>query len=499
MSDRAGLTSVRTKVFYGLGSIAFGVKDNGFQTFVLLFYSQVIGMPAYLVGLAVGLANICDAFVDPLIGQISDNWHSRWGRRHPFMYAAALPVSVSYLLLWNPPHWSDNALFFYLFAVSIVIRTFISCYEVPSAALVAELTDDYDQRTTFLSYRFLFGWAGGLGMAIMAYRYLLRPDAAHPVGQLNPAGYANYGLVAGLVMFTVIIVSSLGTHRFIPEFHVPPQRRIGFLTLLKEMFATLSHRSFLMLSLALIFVAMATGVVFALTQYFYTFIYLFSAKQISNIQLSGILSAALAFSIAAPISRRFGKKWPAVSLFATGMILGSGPLILWLMGLFPVSPSPVTLPGVIAATIVAITLTTASSILFTSMLTDVVEDSELRTGRRSEGVFFAASSFIQKSVSGLGMFLSGIVLWLAEFPQHATPGKIAHASLVRLALIELVTVLALYSIALVCVSFYRISRKDHEENLRRLAAEQALAQTPIGDEAVVHAAPDDGAAPRPAQ
>ena len=488
MSDRAGLTSVRTKVFYGLGSIAFGVKDNGFQTFVLLFYSQVVGVPAYLVGLAIVLANVCDAFVDPLIGQISDNWHSRWGRRHPFMYAAALPVALSYLLLWNPPHWSNHALFFYLFTVSIVIRTFISFYEIPSAALVAELTDDYDQRTSFLSLRFLFGWAGGLGMAIMAYRYLLRPDATHPVGQLNPAGYANYGLVAAIVMFTVIIVSSLGTHRFIPQFHVPPRRRIGVIATVKEMFATLSHRSFLMLTLALVFVAMATGLVFALTQYIYTYIWLFSAHQISNIQISGVLSAVVAFLIAPPISRRFGKKWPAVSLFAVGMLLGSAPLILWLMGLFPVSPAPITLPGIIAATIFSITLTTASSILFTSMLTDVVEDSELRTGRRSEGIFFSASSFVQKSVSGLGMFMSTIVLSLAEFPQPAVPGKVPHATLVHFSLIQLTAVLVLYTIALVFVCFYRISREDHEENLRRLAAEQALITTPIGDEeAVVHA------------
>jgi Na+/melibiose symporter-like transporter len=261
------------------------------------------------------------------------------------------------------------------------------------------------------------------------------------------------------------------------------------------MFATFAHSSFLMLMLAGIFIAMATGIVFALTQYFYTYIYLFSAREISNVQLSGIFSAALAFLIALPISRRYGKKWPAVALFATGLVLGSVPLFLWLLGLFPVSPSPITLPGVIAATIAAITLTTASSILLTSMLTDVVEDSEIRTGRRSEGAFFAASSFVQKSVSGLGLFLSGLVLWIADFPQHAMPGKVPHTALVRLSLIELSWVILLYGVALVCVAFYRITRADHAENLRRIAAEQALIQTPIGaEEAVVHAAPDSNAA-----
>ena len=136
MANKRVRTSLSTKLIYGFGSVAFGIKDNGFQTFFLLFYSQVIGLAPLLVGLAVGLANVCDAFLDPLIGQISDNWRSAWGRRHPFMYLAALPVSITYLLLWNPPHWSEHALFFYLFIVSIVIRTFISFYEIPSAALV---------------------------------------------------------------------------------------------------------------------------------------------------------------------------------------------------------------------------------------------------------------------------------------------------------------------------------------------------------------------------
>src|SRR5579863_3366064 len=109
-SDGVPTLSRRTKLFYGLGTVAFGVKDNGFSYLLLPFYNQVVGLPPYLVGLAILVAMIFDALMDPIIGQVSDHWRSRWGRRHPFMYAAALPVAVSYLLLWNPPHWSQGAL-----------------------------------------------------------------------------------------------------------------------------------------------------------------------------------------------------------------------------------------------------------------------------------------------------------------------------------------------------------------------------------------------------
>ncbi len=90
------------KIAYGFGSVAFGIKGNGFDYFILLFYSQVMGVDAYLVSLALLIALLADAFSDPLIGYFSDNTHHKWGRRHPFMYAAAIPVAVSYFFIWNP-------------------------------------------------------------------------------------------------------------------------------------------------------------------------------------------------------------------------------------------------------------------------------------------------------------------------------------------------------------------------------------------------------------
>ena len=107
------------------------------------------------------------------------------------MYASALPVAVSYLLLWNPPHWSATAPFRLSASWS---RS--SCapssrfYEIPSSALVPELTEDYDQRTSFMSFRLFFAWYGGLTMYVLAFIVFLTPDATHKVGQLNEAATA---------------------------------------------------------------------------------------------------------------------------------------------------------------------------------------------------------------------------------------------------------------------------------------------------------------------
>ena len=204
-AQKQGRLSVPTKFFYGFGSVAFGVKDQGFSYLLLIFYNQVVGLPSATVGLAIMIALIIDSFLDPIMGQVSDNWRSRWGRRHPFMYAAALPVALSYLLLWNPPQgWSHDALFVYLIVVAVIIRSFITMYEIPSAALAAELTTDYDERTKVMSYRYFFAWWGGLTMTLLALKVFLTPDAEHPVGQLNPAGYVTYGYVAAAVIFAAL-------------------------------------------------------------------------------------------------------------------------------------------------------------------------------------------------------------------------------------------------------------------------------------------------------
>ena len=106
--------------------MAYGIKDNGFAYFLLLFYGSVVGLEPALAGTALLIALIFDAFSDPIVGYWSDNTHSRWGRRHPFMYAAAIPVALCYSLLWQPPDWDDGALFLYLVILAVLIRTLIT-------------------------------------------------------------------------------------------------------------------------------------------------------------------------------------------------------------------------------------------------------------------------------------------------------------------------------------------------------------------------------------
>jgi Na+/melibiose symporter-like transporter len=386
------------------------------------------------------------------------------------MYAAALPTAVSYLALWNPPQWSSEHLFFYLAGMAIVVRTFIAFYEVPSAALAAELTSDYDERTILLSYRYFFGWIGGLTIYIIALRFLLTPDRGHPVGQLNPAGYAHYGLLAAAMMFSAIIMSALGTHRHIPQFRIPPKRRWQLGVMAREMVATCSHRSFLSLIFAGLATSMAAGLAASMNIYFNTYFWEFSASQISVFATGVFGSALIALLITPRLSRRFGKRNSAIVLIVLSVGIGVAPLLLRLAGLMPPNHSPALMVIIFFQAIISIALGIAASTLVSAMIADVVEDSELKTGRRSEGLFFAVNSLIAKAVSGIGIFAASLILALIHFPSGAKPGLVSPDVIRNLALVYVPIIVGLHGAALVMMTGYRITRESHRITLEQLAA-----------------------------
>jgi glycoside/pentoside/hexuronide:cation symporter, GPH family len=463
--------SLRTRLAYGVGAVAFGVKDNGFSFFLLLYYNQVLGLPQASVGLAIMLALILDAFSDPVVGYLSDHTRSRWGRRHPFMYAAALPVAVSYYFLWSPPAGlAGRELLAYLIVMSVLVRTLITVYEIPSSALAAELTDHYDERTTILGFRYFFGWWGGLGMAILAYAVFLQPDATHPVGVLNPDGYRGYAAAASAIMLAAILVSAVGTHGHIPHLRrAPAHRPHGVRATAAELRETLANRSFLMLFGAAMFGSMAAGLMAALNIYFNTYFWELTSDQISVLVLGNFVSATVALGLAALLTRRIGKRRAALLSAGTALVLGPAPVALRLLGAFPANGSPALVPTLFVANVALVTLFITASIVVASMVADVVEDSEVVTGRRSEGVFFAANSFVQKAVSGIGIFSSTLLLTAIGFPRDAKPGEVDPAVVRNLGLVFVPVLVVLYTVMMTFLGAYRIDRGRHEDNLRRLS------------------------------
>ncbi|WP_084398854.1 MFS transporter [Henriciella aquimarina] len=455
-----------TRIAFGVGGAAEGIKNNGFDYFLLFFYSQILGVPAHLVGLVLILALIVDAVSDPVVGYWSDNLRTPFGRRHPFMYGALIPVAVAYFLTWNPPDGlAGSALFPWLLAMTILVRLGFTFYEVPSTALAAELTQDYDARTSLMSFRYFFAWFGGLSVQILLLWFLLQDDFT------NLAGWNTYGLMAAGLIFLAVLICAGGTHRHIPHLKAPPApRNLTITKIFGEIVETVSNRSFRALFLATLFGLIATGISATLNQYINSIFWGFSPKQIAGLTMGVYLSAVLALIVAPMAGRLFGKKRGAIGIGLLAFTLAPAPVILRLFGLLPPNGTELLYIIVLCVTVFDVALIIAYQMLAASMVADIVEDSEIQTGRRSEGIFFAGISFIRKLSQGAGVLTASLVLSVAGIVAGAAPDLVAEDSTRMLGIGYASGLLVSWTLMLVCISFYRISRESHEANLSQLRA-----------------------------
>ncbi len=470
LSERLPL---RIRVGHGFGSAAYGVKDNGFSTLLLIFYNQVIGLDPSIVGLILLGALLIDALVDPLVGHFSDKTHSQWGKRHPWMYAAILPMAFFWTLLWFPPSVGDTALYGYLFLCAFLMRASVSCYEVPALSVVPALTADYDERTSITRWRLLFAWGGGLLMLILAFGVFLAPDAEHPVGLLNKDGYRAYGLFGAGLIIIATLVSSLTTHRRLAKLpeeiasHLPPLETI------RQIFRTLSNRAYLILLGSTFFAYAVNGIAFSATTYMMSYVWQMpqSGFLLYSITLFGGVIGA--FFLVGFLQARIEKRTGAFVLGVLSVTIAVLPYLLRLLGLFPENDSALLIPILFSIVTIANSCGVGSIMLGQSMASDIVEASQQVTGKRSEGIFFSGYFFIQKCATGFGLFLTGVILSAVNFPRAAKPGAVALPILDHFIFIYLIVLLLLGLSSSFLISRFPITRADHHERIRQLASQKA--------------------------
>lgn len=456
---------VRLKVMHGLGSIAYGVKDNGFSTFLLLFYNQVVGLDPGIVGAAIMIALIADGFVDPIIGELTDRTRSRWGRRLPWLYAAPIPLAIAWMLLWSPPEMSDTLTVAWLVGFAIIVRSLVSMCEVPSVAIVPELTADYDERTVVMRYRFLFGWGGGLLILLLAYWVFFGGE----LGLVDPDGYFPYALAGALMMAGAVLVSAVGQHKRIAVSNLADVKPVATLgQILREMRETLSNRAFLWLIFAALFGFINQGITFSMNNYLLSFFWQFTRYEMVAYVVLLFGSMIAAFLLVAPLSSRLGKRDGAIVAGAVSLLVNSGIYLAWLEGVFPGLPGKPSIVAMFALVFISNCFAIMLMILSSSMMADVVEASQSETGRRSEGLFFAGYFFMQKCATGIGIFVAGLILSFAAFPAAAKPGQVGDAVLANLALGYMLAILVIGTMGLIVMRRFPISRADHEARLALL-------------------------------
>ncbi len=463
----------RTRVFYGLGSIAEGTKDAAFNVFLLFYYNNVLGLPGTLAGLAIFLALCVDALVDPLIGSVSDKTRTRWGRRHPFMYAAVLPVPLFFWLVFSPPAGLETLeLFIWLTAFSMLLRASLSLYAVASNAMAAEMTRRYDERTEVIGFRFLFGWTAGLTVAIIGYMGFFAPAPDGSDGRLQAANYVEFGLFCGLVCATGILLCAQGTRKLIPTLRQPTASQHGFARLFRELREVLSNPSFRAIFGSAIFSAAAWGYINAVGYYMNTYFWGFSSREIGTLTLAMFVSVVLAFMLAPFVSRVYDKKQTAIGLKVTGMLMGPAPIFLRYVDLMPANGTSALFWFLFFHTLVMITLVISISILIASMITDITDQGELMHGERREGLYSAVVVFAIQASAGIGGLLAGLTLDAVRFPRQVDIAAVPAGSVDALGFVVGPGIMLLFVISALFLFGYRISRAGHREILRGLTEQR---------------------------
>jgi Na+/melibiose symporter-like transporter len=457
----------RTRLVYSLGALALGVRDTGFNTFLLIFYNQALGLSAGMAGLALALTLVADAFFDPMIGVVSDGWRSRLGRRHPFLYGAAVPAALAYFLLWNPPHGvGQTGLFAWLLAVSIAARFLVSVFEVPFSSLVAEFTTDYDERTSLLTWLFVVGWLGGLTLAVCAYAIFLRPTVGDASGMMNRAGFANFGLVGSIVMIFGMLAAALGTQGRVRTLAQPTAARPGPAALA----AALGNPSVVALLVSVILLSAVTGFSNSLYNYIQVFIWGLSSAQIGILATAPFVAVFVVLAATPWITRGRDKKRVAIAVALVAIVGQPLPVLLRLAGVFPANGSPPLMPILTLHSAFETGVWMLFSIVSSSMVADLVDAEQRRSGQPAAGAIFALRIFAQKTVSGLGVLLSGLALGAIGFPAGGAAGAVSAQIVRRLGEEYALVYIVLGVAAAAALVGYRVTRAGHAENLAAIEA-----------------------------
>jgi Na+/melibiose symporter-like transporter len=221
-----------------------------------------------------------------------------------------------------------------------------------------------------------------------------------------------------------------------------------------------------------LFSAVAGGFNDVVGLYMSTYFWGFTTQQIALLAAAAIPALVLAVSLARPVTVRFDKKRAALGLASFAILFGPLPVLLRLVELMPPNGHPALLYLIFGHGVLVLTIIIIIGIVLSSMIADTMDEGELRTGKRQEGMYSSAIAFTAKAVSGLGGFFAGIALDLIAFPRASAGGvapTVPPEKIFALGLVVGPMLMVLWLCSLIFLSRYRITRERHAQTHAELA------------------------------
>lgn len=452
----------KTQLAYGAGELGPAITANISIFFVLVFFTDVAGIPAGLAGNILMIGKILEAINDPFVGFLTDKTKSRlWGRRLPWLLYGATPFGIFFFLQWIVPPFSVWGLFWYYVVMGMVSQVFYSAVHLPYTAMTPELTQDYNERTSLNSFRFTFSIGGSILSLILSKIVFSQISD-------RQQQYLALAAVCSVISILALYWCVYGTRDLALAFEakriqLQKPQSIPFNEQLKIVF---TNRPFLFVIGIYLCTWLAVQITASMIPYFVVYCMRMKQSDVPTVMIAVQGTALLTLFFWSHLSKQLGKK---VVYF-----LGISLWIIAATGLYYLQPGQLSLLYLMAV-MAGFGVSTAYLIPW-SMIPDVIELDELQTGQRREGVFYGLMVLLQKFGLAFGLFLVGNTLQASGFKETvaAQTGLVTQPDsallVIRLAISPLSTICLIGG--LVLTYFYPITRDMHAEIMLKLKQRQ---------------------------
>ncbi len=435
------------KLAFGVGTLPVFYAIAGVGSFTIPVYQMTLKLDPVLVGVALSLPRFLDAIIDPIMGRISDNTHSRWGRRKPYIVCGAILQALFFGIIWMvPTTWSNPAIATYLVSSLMLFYVGYTIYSVPYNSVGYEMTPDYNERTNVWAFSSFFNKIGEL-----SYSWIF------PLTTLAIFGSVMHGVqIIGWIVALVI----LGGMGILPGLFVKEryfkkavkQEKVQIWPALK---AATANRAFMLL-VGLTALQIGAGMLASNIDFYLIVYYMFGGDVAQGAVWKGLLSssyAVLGIIWIFPITwlaNRHGKHVTLALSFALVLVGAAGKWFLYTPG----HPWKILFDCLLCGPVWV-----AINTLSRSMLADICDDDELRHGLRREGVFGALFSWVEKTGYSFAFLGAMITLKLTGFNAANPGGAQTPETILSMRLVLTLSTAAWAIAALVILYFYPLNRK----------------------------------------
>lgn len=439
------------KIGYGIGDIGSNIFIVTSGLFLLFFLTNILGVKPALAGLVLLFPKLWDVISDPIMGGISDITRSRMGRRRPYLLAASIPFGIIFFLMFLTPHYnSELAKALYVGLMFAIGCTVFTVFNVPYSSMVAEMSDDYNERMSITSFRMIGSsigvlLAGGLAMPLVE------------MGGGGEAGYRFMGIVLGSMITVFCLISFFGTRKAktLPVIDERPpfseQVKIAF-----------RNTPFKMLMMMYTFQSLGIGVLMAGLIYYVKYV-MDLPETAMGIVFPILIVTAIIFI---PVWLKIGVKIGKIKAYTIGLCI----LAVMLFSLYFTKSTQLNL-FYIQIFLLGIGFSSFQLFPF-SMLPDTIEFDELQSGMRREGVFSGIWSSAQKTAYSVGPSIVGFTLSMSGFVNSSVQPESVEVGIriifcLFTALMILISLLPFYKYDLTEERFEEIKRMIQQNNIRK--------------------------------